>query len=840
MADPWANDPIVGGASATAAQPWAADPLVGSVRPLPSPEQMQPYLASAATAEKLHGLPAGSVAGILHGEMTAPGQVSPSGAITPLQILPGTAREMNMDPRFLATNPAAATFAGAAYLGKQYKKFGNLRDAYAAYNAGPGREANDPAGPSGANAWIAAGRPTDGPWAPVTQYADRAYNGAVSAAHPGGDMSNIGPMTVTAAEQGAGSFLGIPKGLSTEDQTKANAITSRLGPGAQQRRLATANMPFANYEPTGQQATDYLTQQVGNTPYDAQSGGGRIYQSGVRGAAGNAVFGLPGVLYGGLSGLGSQGAKEAGAPPWLQTVAGIAAPVLGGMVMPRFGGAPTVRPQSLDAAAATKTDPYLGTIPPPPPPGPGGGSLFPRGAGGSAAIPASTIDSRVANFKALNIKPTASMIYRDPSLQQDEWDLSADLQHGIPLKQAYQNVNQGLADRIQEIKDNARAGANSDREAGQTVIDDLTTKWDEMQSDVGKLYTGVRQTVGENFGAPLKSLLSELDQASDIAEADPIVSSVQRRLARLGIADPNGTWTVAKNAQPRTALNVNQSEELRKFIGKLTASSPTQKMVQNKLIDALDDDVINGAGVDHFQTARTAARVRFSEFSRKTLGSIQQDKMEPEDVLPKIFWQGKVADAEDAKSALLTGTPDQIARGQKAFNNVRGQTTARLSDAAFGPDGGGKFNPRSFNTAWDKIGDERMNLIFDQPGEMAQWNRIRMAGHDAFSTVPFNTYNASHSGTYLANAMRSGFADKSSRALGFANKGADLFASTTGVPVGIVTRPLQKGLEKMGKGGFAEKMANPDVAKISEKAARMEAQARARLLFRKRDPSGKP
>lgn len=127
---------------------------------------LDPYLNAAALAEKLRGLPPGSVQGILAGESTAPGVVSSAGAITPLQLLPSTLRDMRMDPRFVATHPDAATQAGAAYLSQQYQKFGNLPDAYAAYNAGPG----------GAQQWIDAGRPASFPVknGDIGAYANRA------------------------------------------------------------------------------------------------------------------------------------------------------------------------------------------------------------------------------------------------------------------------------------------------------------------------------------------------------------------------------------------------------------------------------------------------------------------------------------------------------------------------------------------------------------------------------------------------------------------------------------------------------------------------------------------
>ncbi|MCB2047411.1 MAG: lytic transglycosylase domain-containing protein [Novosphingobium sp.] len=95
------------------------------------------YRKSVATAAALAGIsPALLEAVVWQESRWRPGAVSPVGAIGLGQLMPGTARQLGVDPR----DPEQNLIGAARYLREQLNRFDhNIELALAAYNAGPGR-----------------------------------------------------------------------------------------------------------------------------------------------------------------------------------------------------------------------------------------------------------------------------------------------------------------------------------------------------------------------------------------------------------------------------------------------------------------------------------------------------------------------------------------------------------------------------------------------------------------------------------------------------------------------------------------------------------------------------
>lgn len=117
--------------------------MVSSVRPVRaesrlSDQKLDFYISAAASHHQLD--PALLRALIWQESRRNQGAVSPKGATGYTQLMPGTAKDLGVNPR----DPWHNIFGGAKYLREMLDRYNNrLELALAAYNAGPGRVKED-------------------------------------------------------------------------------------------------------------------------------------------------------------------------------------------------------------------------------------------------------------------------------------------------------------------------------------------------------------------------------------------------------------------------------------------------------------------------------------------------------------------------------------------------------------------------------------------------------------------------------------------------------------------------------------------------------------------------
>lgn len=113
---------------------------IAQAEPFPRLEALnQPFHEAVVAAAGVHGLDPKLLHALVVTESGyRPDAVSPVGAAGLTQLMPATALELGVRNRF---DPVENLRGGADYLARQILRFGDLRLALAAYNAGPGRVA---------------------------------------------------------------------------------------------------------------------------------------------------------------------------------------------------------------------------------------------------------------------------------------------------------------------------------------------------------------------------------------------------------------------------------------------------------------------------------------------------------------------------------------------------------------------------------------------------------------------------------------------------------------------------------------------------------------------------
>lgn len=400
--------------------------------------------------------------------------------------------------------------------------------------------------------------------------------------------------------------------------------------------------------------------------------------------------------------------------------------------------------------------------------------------------------------------PTAAMVSRDPKAWQFEQNTAGIAGVGDDLRSRYTQSNQAIQEALADLGKGFGGKASTPYEAGESVVEAVTKKNREMQDDVGKLYGQIREEKGAQTGLMPMHLINALDEASDNAYADQVVNSMQRKMKRYGLVDATGTPIEGAK------INVNQAEELRKFANSMYGDKQTDRVVKS-VIDGLDDDVVETAGSDAFASARDAARNRFKEFESKILGGITEGQVVPDDVLRKTVLSGKVKDVEALKNSLTSGSDDQIARGSQAWSDLKLQALQHITDAA--TSASGKLQGAAFEKQLDKIGKERLELLFE-PDELMKLKTIQKALEYTTVEVPESFVNYSRTGAAQVNNALSGIIEKSNLGNVMEATGAGLAKlpfglSIPGSMVGNVVRGGGTMLQDLAKQRSIDNSLNP-------------------------------
>jgi hypothetical protein len=323
--------------------------------------------------------------------------------------------------------------------------------------------------------------------------------------------------------------------------------------------------------------------------------------------------------------------------------------------------------------------------------------------------------ARRTNLIVNGVQPTKAMLTRDPQQWLAEQDAAQDIK-GQPIKQAYIQANQAIANRLDQM--GQAPGANLPEDApsanyalGQQLDKAITKQWDQTGKVVSDAYNQVRDTVGGNVGLVPTSLNDALANFSDRSQMSPWVNDFQK--------------IMAKSQAPDGSLTVNQADELRKQINNIGDNSRTGDYFRTVVRSALDNDVINTGG-DQFADARALAAQRFQDFSSPATQKIINEQATPEKLFDNIVKSGSIDDLKQMTD-LLGRTPE----GTQALNMLQQRTADHIANQATAADG--SIKPAALqNVLFGQrgIGIPKIQAIFGDQG-LNSYKSINQAAQDA-------------------------------------------------------------------------------------------------------------
>jgi hypothetical protein len=336
-------------------------------------------------------------------------------------------------------------------------------------------------------------------------------------------------------------------------------------------------------------------------------------------------------------------------------------------------------------------------------------------------------------FRSQGVNPTRANLTQTA----DDWQLQqSSIKNSGPLRTAVDQQDVALASRGQQLAD-ATGGTPGDLySTGQSIHSAVSRRALDEDQMINGLYRMARDRASDSSVVGVNSTVTKL---REVAQQDTLsggaVSAIKGELQRRGLM--NNKW------RPQGRMTVEQAEEIRQVMNQFygNTQNPQAREVIKTLKSALDDDVFRATGDDLFKEAR-AARAQFSrniERSRvnkfdKSQKSLVQDildnKINPEQVFERVVVQRGygVDDLRGLRNYLTNGTPEQVAQGQQALNDMRRQAIDFMFDRATSGAGrtevGVAFNGTGFRKAMDQIGSRKLEVLFT-PDEMRSLAAVR-------------------------------------------------------------------------------------------------------------------
>jgi hypothetical protein len=316
---------------------------------------------------------------------------------------------------------------------------------------------------------------------------------------------------------------------------------------------------------------------------------------------------------------------------------------------------------------------------------------------------------RAADFDALGMPYTLGQVTRDPAQFALERNLS----------QTSPELTQRLSEQARLLQNKVGSfsfGAQSQQQAGASIVDSLKKIDESMQSSVSNAYKAARLSAGKDVEVPMGGLASDFGNVLEQYSQNVINSLPVKEFQKYGLM----------NGKQTKLFTVEEADKLIKVINANQSNDPAVNSALSALRGAVKKAVTDDAGAaDVFAPARSAAAQRFKlQEAIPSLAASADNAVNP-DTFVDNFIVSKSANTNQVKAlaALLRK------ESPEALDEAKKQIGAYLQRKAFGenPAGDAKFNPASYAKALREMGDDKLSAFFS-PKELNSLQRIGRVG----------------------------------------------------------------------------------------------------------------
>jgi hypothetical protein len=347
-------------------------------------------------------------------------------------------------------------------------------------------------------------------------------------------------------------------------------------------------------------------------------------------------------------------------------------------------------------------------------------------------------EERLADYRALGIEnPLGPMITRDP-LDWGKMRELAKMDEYMPsIAATYDQIEQVLEGRLKSMT----TGSVTPTQSSKAVVDALQGIDQNLKREASDMYNVTREHPDMKRGVNLEPVMRIIDDNKfQWQDATPFVAA-KRWINANKIDLANGRLA---------PMQIEKVEEFRKAMNAVyDPTNPVKARAAKQIIEAIDDAVFKTSGDDVFRSAREAHKLRKMTVDDQgiiddllSMSSRTDRKVALEDV-----WSRAMRDVEGLKQ--LKNTLNVHGRGE-VFDEIKGQTMRHLHSKAFNNQDQFQFN--AFQNALDKLGDEKLKVVFDK-SELDTLKRIARVGKYTRSDVRNSAVNHSNTSSQLLNAL---------------------------------------------------------------------------------------